>query len=775
MIRSFAALSLLLVSTTALAQRPARDANAWDVNAPPGARLRQVPINVDEGTWMNVDVSPDGRTIAFDLLGDIYTMPIARRHADAGSARASPSTCSRASRPTAGCIAFTSDRGGGDNIWVMNADGSGARAITRESFRLLNAPTWSRRRPIYRRAQAFHHPALARHRRDLALPCLGRRRRRAAGRAAQPALPEGARRARLLAPTARRSSSAATPRPATSSNMPRIRTRKCSRSSATTWRPASAARSPAAPAARSGRRPRPTAASSPTSTAPAAIPACSSSDLRSGEERQVYADLDQDLQETWAVHGVYPDMAWTPDSQQHRLLGRRQDPAGQPRRLGRRRNPLPGQRHPRRRSIRRGRRSRPRRRPSPPACRASPRSRRTAAGSCSKRSAGSTSATLAGGGAPRPLTAQDGDFQLFPTWSRDGSRIAFVSWNDQRLGEIRTVAAGRLEPAHGHPAARPLPPPALLARRRDHRLRGERQPGPDLEPLVGRDRRLPRARRPAAPRPGSSPRAATPSSAPTPDRVFVEVSEQQKQKLISVDLNGGNRREHAAGEMVTEYELSPDGRTLAVPRGLQSVRDALLRRRPSARRQRARHRPAAHPGHHQRRHLSDLDHQRPARLEPRADALHRRRLRPDPQRPGRHRLQRRRPTGTSLSMTVPADVPTGQVALVGARIVTMANDDGGIIDDGVILIDGNRIRAVGPRGSGRDPRRRAHRRRHRQDDHPRPDRRPRPWHAGRGRPHPAAELVGDVAPRDGRHHRPRPVEHGERDLPRRPRCSAPAS
>src|SRR5207253_9900583 len=79
MIRSFAALSLLLVSTTALAApaRPARDAAAWDVNAPPGATLRQVPLNVSEGTWMNVDVSPDGRTIAFDLLGDIYTMGIA--------------------------------------------------------------------------------------------------------------------------------------------------------------------------------------------------------------------------------------------------------------------------------------------------------------------------------------------------------------------------------------------------------------------------------------------------------------------------------------------------------------------------------------------------------------------------------------------------------------------------------------------------------------------------------------------------------------------------
>jgi hypothetical protein len=60
-----------------------------------------VPINVTEGTWMNVDVSPDGRTIAFDLLGDIYTMGIAGGRRP-GSPPASPSTCSRASRPTGG-------------------------------------------------------------------------------------------------------------------------------------------------------------------------------------------------------------------------------------------------------------------------------------------------------------------------------------------------------------------------------------------------------------------------------------------------------------------------------------------------------------------------------------------------------------------------------------------------------------------------------------------------------------------------------------------------
>ena len=142
MIRSFAALSLLLVSTTALAQRPARDANAWDVNAPPGQRLRQVPINTNEGTWMNIDVSPDGRTIAFDLLGDIYTMPIGGgtpRRITSGLAYDQQPRFS----PDGSRIAFTSDRGGGDNIWVMNADGSGTRQITNETFTLTNAPAWS--------------------------------------------------------------------------------------------------------------------------------------------------------------------------------------------------------------------------------------------------------------------------------------------------------------------------------------------------------------------------------------------------------------------------------------------------------------------------------------------------------------------------------------------------------------------------------------------------------------------------------------------------------
>ena len=60
--------------TAALAKDTANDSK-WDVNSPPGKPIF-VDINVEQGTWMSVDVSPDGETIVFDLLGDIYTVPI---------------------------------------------------------------------------------------------------------------------------------------------------------------------------------------------------------------------------------------------------------------------------------------------------------------------------------------------------------------------------------------------------------------------------------------------------------------------------------------------------------------------------------------------------------------------------------------------------------------------------------------------------------------------------------------------------------------------------
>ena len=119
----------------------AADAAKWDVNAPTG-KFETVRINTQSGTWMNVSVSPDGKTVLFDLLGDIYSMPIS-----GGQAKKLTPDIGWQMQPTFSpdgrYIAYTSDEGGGDNIWLMNADGSNQHAVTNETFRLLNSPAWS--------------------------------------------------------------------------------------------------------------------------------------------------------------------------------------------------------------------------------------------------------------------------------------------------------------------------------------------------------------------------------------------------------------------------------------------------------------------------------------------------------------------------------------------------------------------------------------------------------------------------------------------------------
>lgn len=114
----------------------------WDVGNPPGDwKYTEHSFTTDEGTWMNLDVSPDGKTIVFDLVGDIYSIPV-----EGGKARALrmglPFEIQPRFSPDGNYISFTSDAGGGDNIWIMEADGSNARQITDESFRLLNNAIW---------------------------------------------------------------------------------------------------------------------------------------------------------------------------------------------------------------------------------------------------------------------------------------------------------------------------------------------------------------------------------------------------------------------------------------------------------------------------------------------------------------------------------------------------------------------------------------------------------------------------------------------------------
>jgi len=112
----------------------------WDVNTP-AEQHKQIEFTTDEGTWMNLDVSPDGKTIVFDLLGDIYSIPV--EGGDAKLIRGGHAwEIQPRFSPDGKKLLFTSDSGGGDNIWMMDSNGEHPKQITTESFRLLNNAIW---------------------------------------------------------------------------------------------------------------------------------------------------------------------------------------------------------------------------------------------------------------------------------------------------------------------------------------------------------------------------------------------------------------------------------------------------------------------------------------------------------------------------------------------------------------------------------------------------------------------------------------------------------
>lgn len=139
------ALLLVMSSSVIFAQEKEKKVDEkWNVSDPYSEdwNIKEVPLKTDEGTWMNLDVSPDGKTVVFDLLGNIYTMPITGGKATALRTGMAFEIQPRFS-PNGSKISFTSDAGGADNIWIMDADGSNAHQLTKENFRLLNNAVWT--------------------------------------------------------------------------------------------------------------------------------------------------------------------------------------------------------------------------------------------------------------------------------------------------------------------------------------------------------------------------------------------------------------------------------------------------------------------------------------------------------------------------------------------------------------------------------------------------------------------------------------------------------
>lgn len=104
---------------------------------------RTLDYEVSSGTFMSLSVSPDGKMILFDMLGEIYALP-------AKGGRAVPVATGMAFEvqpvfsPDGKWIAYVSDRSGGDNVWIARTDGSGARRISDgDDGAVRTSPEWS--------------------------------------------------------------------------------------------------------------------------------------------------------------------------------------------------------------------------------------------------------------------------------------------------------------------------------------------------------------------------------------------------------------------------------------------------------------------------------------------------------------------------------------------------------------------------------------------------------------------------------------------------------
>ncbi|MCA1749039.1 MAG: amidohydrolase family protein [Sphingomonadales bacterium] len=665
----------------------------WDVSNPPLPR-RTVNIDVSEGTWMNVDVSPDGQTIAFDLLGDIYTMPITGGQATPIANGLAWEVQPRFS-PDGTRIAFTSDRGGGDNIWVMNTNGANKLQVTNEDFRLLNQPDWS---PDGRFIVARKHFTTGRslgtgevwlyhvsggtgvalvekpddnHQKDLGEPVFS---------------PDG---------SGIYFSRNVTPGPifeyAQDSNIGLFNVER--------YDMESGERETVISGAGGALNPRP----SPDGRYIAFVrrertqSTLYLKDLATGEERRIHDDLDRDMQETWTVYGTYPRMDWTPDSRSIVFWA-----GGEIRRIDVASgavSPIPFRVADTREIV-----DPPRLRIEVAPASFETRMPRFASVSPDGRTVvfetlGKLYSCSIASCSPRRLTARSDGMELFPSWSRDGGRIAYVLWNDDTLGQIRTMGASggadravTTRPGHyRRPRFSPDGSRIVYESGEGGFLTSPDYSGESGVYLVsaagGQGERLTDD--------GSSPHFGASN-----DRVYMTVSEEEKQKLVSVNLTGDDRRVHASGEFVTHYEAAPDGEhfvfqqnygayvmpllpgTQDITAGIENTGLPVTRVSDEG---------ANYPSwsnNGDRLHYS---------LGPTLYTINTRSLfAAAPPAEGQERPRFTPPeTGTSLSIPVSADQATGRIALTGARIVTMASEDGGVIESGTIVINGNRIEMIG--------------------------------------------------------------------------------
>jgi Tol biopolymer transport system component/imidazolonepropionase-like amidohydrolase len=672
----------------------------WDVARPPGD-WKTVVIDSDETTWSSVDVSPDGRTILFDMLGDLYTVPI-----DGGEATALtsgiPWDFQGRFSPDGARIAFISDRGGADNLWVMDADGSEPRAVTKEKEHLVHNPWWSPDGDYIAAKKDFTStrsiPAgeiwLFHVGGGGGLPLIERpNKEKDQKNIAEPSFSPDGRYVYYSQDTT----------PGLTWEYNKDSTGQIfavKRLDRDTGKVATFVEGP-------GGAICPTPSPDGRHLAfvkrtPALTSALYVKDLESGIERPVYDRLDRDLQETNGSHGNTPAFAWTPDARSIVFWA-----GGRIRRVGiadREAAVVPVH-------VRTELKVHPTLRfpvevaPNTFPVKLLRWAQISPDGSKAVFQAlGHLYVKDLASGEQRRLTGQNEHFEFWPSFSRDGRSIVYTTWDDQQLGSVRIVSADGgparvLTHAPGHYVEPSFSPDGALVVYRKigggHLLSGAWSMDPGIYVLAADGRGEPKRLRES----GFDPHFGADGR-----RVLLsDRKEETKLVLASVDLEGRDERTHLEGAAVTAFRVSPDGRWVAFTEQFNafvaplpltgrtveigSKAESIPVRRVSSRSGAFLHWSAdsarlhwSHGATLYTRKLEDAF----AFLAGAPDEL------PEPVA-----------TGLDLGFRTDADRPAGRIALVGGRIVTLRGADARreVIDHGTVVVHGNRIEAVGPTGA----------------------------------------------------------------------------
>ncbi|MEM7707839.1 MAG: amidohydrolase family protein [Pseudomonadota bacterium] len=671
----------------------------WSVNAPPGP-TKTVTIDTREMTWTNLDVSPDGSTLIFDMLGDLYTVPLSGGEAKALTADISWNMQPRFS-PDGEQIVFVSDRNGGDNLWLMAADGTGeATELTSDRAQLFHNPAWSpdgqwlaaRKGYVSTRSipagEIWLVHAGGGGKGLQVVERIGKQQ--AQKNIAEPAFsPDG----RYLYYSKDVTGGVVWQYNKDSTGQV-FAVQRLDRETGKTVQVAGGP----------GGAIRPTPSPDGKFLAfvkrlPNMTSALMVKDLESGLERAVFKGLDRDLQETNGAHGNTPAFAYTPDGQAlvfwaggkiHRV------PAA-----GGEAKVIPV-------SVKAEKVVRPALRfavdPSPEefSVKAARWAQYSPDGSqVVFQALGYLYVQAVEGGEPRRLTRQNDHFEFWPSYSADGKSIVYTTWHDQELGSVRTVSAkgGRSKTLTEQPGHYVEPRFSGDGRRVVFRKFAggsllsplwSEQPGVYVvDAGGGKARKL-------------TDRGFNPQFSRSGERVyFSESVDDTALALKSVDLAGFDERSHLKGAKATEFSLSPDGQWVAFTEGY----NAYLAPLPTIGKQVDLGKDTnAYPvtqvakrsgeGLHWSADSSALHWAHGATLYSRdlADAFSfvggkSKEVLPEPVS-----------DGLSVSFTAETDIPGGTVAVTNARVITMrdANRFEEVIQQGTVVVSGNRIIAVGP-------------------------------------------------------------------------------